>query len=44
MENGTDKDKEGSIYMSIDHLKKGKYKLRIIQENEVIKLVKIVKK
>ncbi|MFC0604200.1 hypothetical protein [Winogradskyella pulchriflava] len=44
MENGTEKDKERDIYMSIDHLKKGKYQLRIIQENEVVKLVRIEKK
>lgn len=39
MGNSSDKDKESNIYLSIDHLKKGKYKLRIIQKNRVIKLV-----
>tara|TARA_R100000935_G_scaffold58415_2_gene95418 strand:- start:102846 stop:102986 length:141 start_codon:yes stop_codon:yes gene_type:complete len=36
-------DKEDKIYLSIDHLKKGKYQLHILLNNKVLKSVKISK-
>ena len=31
------------IYLSIDHLKKGQYELKILLNNKVVKSVKIIK-
>ncbi len=40
----TDKSKRDEIiYLSIDHLKKGQYELRILLNNNVVKTVKIIK-
>ncbi|MDO6759113.1 hypothetical protein Q4566_02780 [Tamlana sp. 2_MG-2023] len=36
-------EKEVVIFMSIDHLKKGNYELKILLNNEVVKSVKITK-
>jgi len=35
--------KDDVIYMSIDHLKEGKYELKILLNNKVVKTVKIQK-
>jgi hypothetical protein len=39
-----DKKKDDIIYMSIDHLKQGSYKLKILLKNKVLKSIKILKK
>lgn len=36
--------KDDVIYMSIDHLKQGKYELKILLKNKVLKTIKILKK
>ena len=36
--------KEEVIYLAIDHLKKGKYRLNVLLKNKVIKSVSIIKK
>jgi len=36
--------KEDVIYMSIDHLRQGKYELKILLNNKVMKSIKILKK
>lgn len=36
-------NKEDKIYLSIDHLKKGKYQLNILLNNKVMKSIKINK-
>lgn len=39
------KEKEDEkIYLSIDHLKKGSYKLNLLLQNEIIKTIKFIKK
>jgi len=38
------KGKDEKIYLSIDHLKKGTYKLNILLKNEIIKTIKFIKK
>jgi len=38
-----DKSDEDKIYLSIDHLKSGKYKLNILLKGKVVKSVKIKK-
>ncbi|WP_169815706.1 hypothetical protein [Pseudotamlana agarivorans] len=44
MNNNTDNtDKETTVFMSIDHLKKGKYELKILLDNKVIKTVQFIK-
>jgi hypothetical protein len=35
--------KDDVIYMSIDHLKQGKYELKILLNNKVMKSIKILK-
>jgi len=35
--------KEEVIYLTIDHLKNGKYRLEVLLKNEVIKSVTIIK-
>lgn len=35
--------KEEVIYLTVDHLKRGKYRLDILLENQVIKSVTIIK-
>lgn len=37
-------NKASKIYLSIDHLRKGNYKLNITLENKVIKTIKLSKK
>jgi len=44
MVNSTSDKNEEYIYMSIDHLKKGKYMLHILQKNKVVKVIEIKKK
>jgi hypothetical protein len=45
MENSNDnKKKPDVIYMSIDHLKEGKYELKILLKNKVMKTIKFLKK
>lgn len=34
---------EDIIYLSIDHLKKGKYQLQVLLENKIVKSIKINK-
>ncbi|WP_216068520.1 hypothetical protein [Pseudotamlana agarivorans] len=36
-------EKEVVIFMSIDHLRKGKYALKILLDNKVVKSIKISK-
>ncbi|MDC8000477.1 hypothetical protein POV26_05485 [Aequorivita todarodis] len=36
--------KDDVIYMSIDHLKRGKYELKLLLDNKVMKTIKILKK
>lgn len=36
-------EKEVSVFMSIDHLKKGNYELKILLDNKVIKAIKFTK-
>jgi len=36
--------KDDVIYMSIDHLKEGRYELKILLKNKVMKSIKILKK
>ncbi len=44
MSNNTNGDiHEEKIYLSIDHLKSGTYKLNILLENKIIKSIKIEK-
>lgn len=35
--------KDRTIYLSIDHLKKGTYKLNILLKNKVIQCIEIIK-
>lgn len=35
--------KDDKIYLSIDHLKEGRYELNILLNNKVVKTVKIIK-
>ena len=42
--NTADKNDEDKIYLSIDHLKRGKYIINILLKGKVIKSVKIKKK
>ncbi|MEH6765366.1 MAG: hypothetical protein V7655_12755 [Aequorivita antarctica] len=45
MKNSLDSNKKDDvIYMSIDHLKQGKYELKILLDNKVMKSIKILKK
>lgn len=45
MKNSPDSNKNDDvIYMSIDHLKQGKYELKILLNNKVMKSIKISKK
>jgi hypothetical protein len=45
MKNTLDTEKKDDvIYMSIDHLRQGKYELRILLNNKVMKTIKIFKK
>lgn len=45
MKNSLDNTKKDEIiYMSIDHLKEGKYQLKILIKNKVMKTIKILKK
>jgi len=44
MKKNENNEKIGVIYLSIDHLKEGKYILRIIQKTQIIKEIKILKK
>ena len=37
-------EKDEKIYLSIDHLKKGTYKLNILLKNEIIKTIKFIKR
>ena len=37
-------NKPSKIYLSIDHLKKGTYKLNITLKNKIVKSVKLIKK
>ena len=41
--NPKEKDSE-KIYLSIDHLKNGTYKLNILLKNEIIKTIKFIKR
>ncbi|SRX56076.1 hypothetical protein [Aequorivita sp. CIP111184] len=44
MKNSLDSNKKDDvIYMSIDHLKQGKYELKILLNNKVMKSIKILK-
>lgn len=36
--------KDENIYMSIDHLKKGNYKLNILLNNKIVKTIEIIKR
>jgi hypothetical protein len=36
--------KEDKIYLSIDHLEKGTYKLNILLKKKIIKCIEIIKK
>ena len=36
--------KVSDIYLSIDHLKKGAYKLRVTLKNKIVKTIKLKKK
>lgn len=36
--------KDEKIYMSIDHLKKGNYKLNILLNNKIVKTIEIIKR
>jgi hypothetical protein len=38
------KENDEKIYLSIDHLKKGTYKLNILLKNEIIKTIKFIKR
>lgn len=38
------KETDEKIYLSIDHLKKGTYKLNILLKNEIIKTIKFIKR
>ena len=42
--NDNTENKSSKIYLSIDHLKEGNYKLNITLKNKVIKTVKLNKK
>jgi hypothetical protein len=42
-EKGQKTTKEEVIYLAIDHLKKGNYRLDVLLENKVIKSVTIIK-
>jgi len=45
MKNSLDTEKKDDvIYLSIDHLKEGKYELKILLKNQVVKSIKIHKK
>ncbi len=37
------KKKDETIYLSIDHLKEGSYKLNLLLKNEIIKTIKFIK-
>ncbi len=41
--NSQNTDVDRKIYISIDHLKKGQYELRILLNNKIIKSVTIIK-
>ncbi|AFL82509.1 hypothetical protein Aeqsu_3071 [Aequorivita sublithincola DSM 14238] len=44
MKNSLEKNKKDDvIYMSIDHLKQGKYELKILLDNKVLKTIKFLK-
>lgn len=36
--------KVSDIYLSIDHLKQGTYKLRVTLKNKIVKSIKLIKK
>ena len=36
-------NRDDKIYLNIDHLKEGKYELKILLKNKVVKSVKIIK-
>jgi len=40
----TPKEKEEKIYLSIDHLKAGTYKLNILLKNKIVKTIKFIKR
>ncbi|MDP5082455.1 MAG: hypothetical protein NWP87_07365 [Winogradskyella sp.] len=44
MNKSSEKSKYETIYLSIDHLKKGMYQLTILLNNEVVKTLTIIKK
>ena len=44
MDNKGPKETDEKIYLSIDHLKKGTYKLNILLKNEIIKTIKFIKR
>ena len=41
--NDIQKEENQDIYLSIDHLKKGRYEIKIMLKNKVIKTIKIEK-
>ncbi len=43
MDNNPKEKEDEKIYLSIDHLKKGTYKLNILLKNEIIKTIKFYK-
>lgn len=43
MTNPPKETKDDKIYLSIDHLKKGTYKLNILLKNKIVKCVEIIK-
>ena len=43
-ENQDSETKVSDIYLSIDHLKQGSYKLRVTLKNKIVKTIKLKKK
>ncbi len=41
--NSHNTDEADKIYISIDHLKKGQYELRVLLNNKIVKSVTIIK-